>query len=529
MADQKLTELGALSALTTDDLFYVVDDPSGAATSKKLATSVLDARYLLEANNLSDLDNASTARTNLGVAIGTDVFTQRTITGTANQVTVTNGNGVSGNPTLATPQDIHTAATPEFDGLTIGSANGADFNPGSDTDTDLITVGVTGAPKMLWDESDDDFSFNKGIDLTNWAFYQLTPGADANANIIRLNVTGGPRLWWDEAGDRFRSEHGKRIDQIRSSGGLLEFALVQDTPNASDTDDSTLFGYYKLLANSATNELVVRAFNLLVNNQLTGGGVLQNARVFNLSLETQAGTTITNAPMIFMEAGTANGTVTTGYGLYMVNMQGTTKWSILDDTQGTWVKSNGKFLIGDSVNGNQVVGITINQKANDDEILAFKSSDIAHANTGETETDTFATFKKASATLGGLAIKAYTDGIASGSVSGMLFDTGNLVITGGSTSYFQNHFAKSDVTAASGLTIVNAATVYIDNAPDDIGSATITNKYALWSDAGLNRFDGNGTDVFEVPADATANTGNEAGRIPIRVGGTTKYLRYYDD
>ena len=32
-----------------------------------------DARYLLESNNLSDLDSASTARTNLGVAIGSNV------------------------------------------------------------------------------------------------------------------------------------------------------------------------------------------------------------------------------------------------------------------------------------------------------------------------------------------------------------------------------------------------------------------------------------------------------------------------
>jgi len=55
--------------------------------------------------------------------------------------------------------------------------------------------------------------------------------------------------------------------------------------------------------------------------------------------------------------------------------------------------------------------------------------------------------------------------------------------------------------------------------------------YAIWSDAGLNRFDGDGTDVFELPADATDPTGGGAaadGRIPVSIGGVTKYIAYYD-
>jgi hypothetical protein len=82
---------------------------------------------VLAANNGSDFANAATVRTNLGLAIGTNVqaYNQllgavsglasnglmarlsgstaaaRTITGTANQLTVTNGDGVSGNPTIA--------------------------------------------------------------------------------------------------------------------------------------------------------------------------------------------------------------------------------------------------------------------------------------------------------------------------------------------------------------------------------------------------------------------------------------------
>lgn len=67
MANQKLTALAALASLSADDLFYVVDDPAGAANQRKMAASVLDARYLQVANNLSDLAGAAAAQTNLGL------------------------------------------------------------------------------------------------------------------------------------------------------------------------------------------------------------------------------------------------------------------------------------------------------------------------------------------------------------------------------------------------------------------------------------------------------------------------------
>lgn len=51
-----------------------------------------------------------------------DTFVGRTIAGTANQVVVTDGNGVSGNPTLALPQDIATTSTPTFNQITINNA-----------------------------------------------------------------------------------------------------------------------------------------------------------------------------------------------------------------------------------------------------------------------------------------------------------------------------------------------------------------------------------------------------------------------
>lgn len=52
--------------------------------------------------------------------------------------------------------------------------------------------------------------------------------------------------------------------------------------------------------------------------------------------------------------------------------------------------------------------------------------------------------------------------------------------------------------------------------------------YAIWSDAGLNRFDGDGTHVFELPDDAAA-VGTAYGRLPIKLtGGGTKYIQLFN-
>lgn len=66
------------------------------------------------------------------------------------------------------------------------------------------------------------------------------------------------------------------------------------------------------------------------------------------------------------------------------------------------VTATGNVFIGDTTNAKMTQGLTINQGANDDEILAFKSSDVAHGITDFAETDTFGSFGKAVAATGGL-------------------------------------------------------------------------------------------------------------------------------
>jgi hypothetical protein len=58
------------------------------------------------------------------------------------------------------------------------------------------------------------------------------------------------------------------------------------------------------------------------------------------------------------------------------------------------------------------VGITINQGSADDNILTFKSSDVAQLYTAAQETDTWGSFKKLQATGGGLLIQGWGDGDA---------------------------------------------------------------------------------------------------------------------
>ena len=49
--------------------------------------------------------------------------------------------------------------------LVVSGITGIDFAPGSDVDFDIITLGVTGAPRLSWDQSDDAFDISKNLDI----------------------------------------------------------------------------------------------------------------------------------------------------------------------------------------------------------------------------------------------------------------------------------------------------------------------------------------------------------------------------
>ena len=67
----------------------------------------------------------------------------------------------------------------------------------------------------------------------------------------------------------------------------------------------------------------------------------------------------------------------------------------------------GRIFVRDTANGGLTVGLTLNQLANDNQILALKSSDTCHSFTSKVEADTFAGFYKMCGNNGGLRIESY--------------------------------------------------------------------------------------------------------------------------
>lgn len=121
------SDLTALAGLATTGL--IARTGSGSVATRTLTApaagiavsngdGVAGNPTLALANDLSAVEGLS--GTGIAVRTAADTWTNRTITGTAGQLTVSNGDGVAGNPTLSLPSTI-TQATTFSAGLTAST------------------------------------------------------------------------------------------------------------------------------------------------------------------------------------------------------------------------------------------------------------------------------------------------------------------------------------------------------------------------------------------------------------------------
>ena len=105
----------------------------------------------------------------------------------------------------------------------------------------------------------------------------------------------------------------------------------------------------------------------------------------------------------------------------------------------------------DGDNAKMTRGLTLNQGAADDEIVALKSSDVAHGVTDDTETDTYSFIAKGSAALGGVRMQSYseTGTVVSMTLRAITTDDDTTKGTGGVAPFYVDVRKKSGTTSGA--------------------------------------------------------------------------------
>ena len=158
--------------------------------------------------------SGSFAVNGVGNGILTTTGTPRTITGTANQVIVANGDGVAGNPTLSLPQSIATDSVPMFGGLDLRSSN--QYSP----QLRIRNTSDGGAPYVIFDKyRSSNNPVLSGDPLGTILFTGWQNGALRNAFSISAIVDSAPSGDVVPAGLVFSTPTGEAM-RIGSSGNV---------------------------------------------------------------------------------------------------------------------------------------------------------------------------------------------------------------------------------------------------------------------------------------------------------------------
>jgi len=240
------------------------------------------------------------------------------------------------------------------------------------------------------------------ISTLSYADELIIENSGATGISIRTPDANSGNIMWQTA----TNDTVARIVADYNSGS--EFLAIEvDGSERMRIDSSGNTTFAGSIIGNATNFDIKQTSSDGSDNRRTrigGGGDVSQTRGAYIEL---AGNEHTNTGQLILNAGDISG------GDIIFKTDNTTRLTI-DDTSGS-------VGINETSNANMTTGLTINQGAADNEILAFKSSDVAHGRTSETETDTYMKFGKRGATYGGGLITAF--GEATGEDANFIFSS----------------------------------------------------------------------------------------------------------
>lgn len=289
------------------------------------------------------------------------------------------------------------------------------------------------------------------------------------------------------------------VGAISIVGSATQWTLHRLTPTVTITTANETSSIISVNGSLTLNQ---NTFNVTTANattyQLTvtgASGTLTNGRAMNMAITNSGAGIISVATTLFISAPTnsGGGTITSYAGASINTSTVATQQTIL--LLGTNTIATGTNYTIDANSSTYVsrlgAALTITGSADATQLTVKDNS---------TQTSVSQSWQDSSGTTR-FQIGPSTVASATSATLRTLYGAAQTITLTGSTNITTSagfnfaEFGRPTYSAASALTITNAATVYIANSPlgGGAGPVTITNTYAFWVGAGTSRFDGNVT------------------------------------